>query len=58
MTAAGATGSPKTVSVTLTVNPATPVLAVSPSTLSFTVTAGAANPAAQTVNVATAAAAR
>ena len=32
VTAAGATGSPKTVAVTLTVNPATPVLAVAPAT--------------------------
>ena len=32
-------------------NPATPVLAVSPASLSFTATAGGANPAAQTINV-------
>ncbi|HEU0025243.1 MAG TPA: LamG-like jellyroll fold domain-containing protein, partial [Thermoleophilaceae bacterium] len=51
VTAAGASGSPKTVAVTLTVNPPTPVLAVSPASLSFTATAGGANPAAQTVNV-------
>ena len=51
VTAAGATGSPKTVAVTLTVNPATPVLAVTPASMSFTATAGGANPAAQTANV-------
>ena len=49
--AAGATGSPKTVDVSLTVNPPAPVLAVAPASLSFTATAGGANPAAQTVNV-------
>ena len=36
VTAPGASGSPKTVDVTLTVNPATPVLAVAPSELAFT----------------------
>ena len=51
VTAAGATGSPKTIAVTLTVNPATPVLAVTPASLSFAGTAGGASPAAQTVNV-------
>ncbi len=49
--AAGATGSPKTVDVSLTVNPPAPVLAVAPASLAFTATAGGANPAAQTVNV-------
>ena len=49
VTAAGATGSPKTIPVTLNVNPATPVLAVSPASLAFTATAGGTNPAAQTV---------
>ena len=37
--------------VTLTVNPATPVLALAPASMSFTATAGGANPAAQTANV-------
>ena len=49
--AAGATGSPKTVDVSLTVNPPAPVLAVAPASLAFTATAGGADPAAQTVNV-------
>ena len=47
VTATGASGSPKTVPVTLTVNPATPVLATAPASLSYTATAGGANPAAQ-----------
>ena len=51
ITAAGASGSPKTVAVTLTVNPATPVLAVSPASLTFNATAGGANPAAQTFGI-------
>jgi glucose/arabinose dehydrogenase len=51
VTAAGASGSPKTVDVTLTVNPATPVLGVAPTSLAFSATQGGANPAAQTVNV-------
>ena len=50
--AAGATGSPKTVTVTFTVDPPTPpVLAVSPATLSFSATAGGASPAAKTFAV-------
>ena len=51
VTATGASGSPKTVDVTLTVNPATPVLSVAPTSLAFSATQGGANPAAQTVNV-------
>ena len=37
--------------MTLTVNPATPVLATTPASLSYTATAGGANPAAQSINV-------
>jgi hypothetical protein len=37
--------------VTLTINPATPVLSVAPTSLAFSATQGGANPAAQTVNV-------
>ena len=51
VTAAGATGSPKTIDVTLTVNAAQPVLSVTPGSLSFSATAGGANPAAQTLSV-------
>ena len=51
VTAGGATGSPKTVDVTLTVNPQAPALALTPASMSFTATAGGANPAAQTANV-------
>ncbi len=46
----GATNTPQTVPVTLTVNTA-PTIRLSPTSLSFTATQGAANPAAQTVNV-------
>jgi hypothetical protein len=48
--ASGASGSPKTVDVTLTVTPG-PALSVAPTTLAFSGTQGGANPAAQTVNV-------
>ena len=50
VTAAGASGSPKTVDVTLIVSPG-PTLSVAPTTLAFSATQGGANPAAQTVNV-------
>jgi PKD repeat protein len=49
--AAGATGSPRTVPVTFTVNPPPPVLAVSPGSLAFSGTAGGASPAAKTLDV-------
>jgi hypothetical protein len=52
VTAAGASGSPKTIPVTLTVDPpAPPALAVSPTTLAFSATVGGASPAAKTVSV-------
>jgi glucose/arabinose dehydrogenase/PKD repeat protein len=51
--AAGATGSPKTIDVTLTIDPpaAPPALSVAPGTLSFTAAQGAPNPPAQSVAV-------
>ncbi|MEW6246117.1 MAG: choice-of-anchor D domain-containing protein [Nitrospirota bacterium] len=50
--ATGATNTPQTVPVTLTVSAAqTPTIGLSPTSLSFTAAQGAANPAAQTVNV-------
>ena len=52
ISAAGAQGSPKTVPVTLTVQPpAPPVLAVSPTSLSFSAVTGAPAPAGQDVSV-------
>jgi len=52
ISATGATNTPQTVSVMLTVSAApTPTIGLSPTSLSFTATQGAANPAAQTVNV-------
>ncbi|MEA2136290.1 MAG: hypothetical protein QOC68_4199 [Solirubrobacteraceae bacterium] len=48
VTAAGATGSPKDITVTLVVNPG-PTLAVAPASLSFSAVAGGANPAAKTL---------
>ena len=52
VSAAGATGSPKTIAVSLTVAaPAPPVMTLSSASLSFSGTAGGSNPAAQTVNV-------
>src|SRR5207247_219892 len=52
VTAAGANGSPKTIPVTLTVDPpAPPALAVSPASLAFTATVGGASPAAKTLSV-------
>ncbi|MBN1529109.1 MAG: PQQ-dependent sugar dehydrogenase, partial [Thermoleophilaceae bacterium] len=52
VTATGATGSPKTVAVTLNVAAATPVLSVTPASLTFNATAGGASPAAQTFSIA------
>ena len=50
--AAGATGSPKTINVTLSVTAVVaPVLAASPLALNFSATSGAANPAGQAVNI-------
>ena len=51
VSAAGATGSPKTIDVALTVNPAAPALAVSRTSMSFTATQGGANPSAQSFDV-------
>ena len=52
VTAAGVAGSPKTIPVTFTVDPpAPPVLAVTPTTLSFSATSGGASPAAKTFAV-------
>jgi hypothetical protein len=54
VTAAGATGSPQTVAVTLNVGPAappSPVLSVSTNAVSFSATAGASNPAGQNVTI-------
>jgi dUTPase len=44
-------GSPKTVDVTLVVDPPAPALAVTPASLSFNATAGGANPASQNLSV-------
>ncbi|HET8756444.1 MAG TPA: LamG-like jellyroll fold domain-containing protein [Solirubrobacteraceae bacterium] len=52
--AAGADGSPATIPVTLTVAPTPPVLSVTPASLSFSATAGEADPAAKTLDVANA----
>ncbi|MDA0180301.1 PQQ-dependent sugar dehydrogenase [Solirubrobacter phytolaccae] len=51
LTAAGATGSPRTVAVTFVVDPPPPVLAVAPASLSFQGVAGASAPAAKTLAV-------
>ena len=52
VTAPGATGSPKTIPVTLTVDPPTPpALSVSPASLSFSATAGRRRPGGQDVSV-------
>jgi hypothetical protein len=53
VTATGATGSPKTVAVTLTVDPppTPPALAVTPASLTFSGTQGGASPAAKTLAV-------
>jgi uncharacterized protein (TIGR03437 family) len=48
---AGASNTPMTVPVTLTVVPAAPSLAVSPKTLAFNYTVGASLPAAQSVSI-------
>jgi hypothetical protein len=49
--AAGASGSPKTIAVSLTVGSTPAALTVSSTALSFSGTAGSSNPAAQTVNI-------
>jgi Domain of unknown function (DUF4082)/Concanavalin A-like lectin/glucanases superfamily/Fibronectin type III domain/Bacterial Ig domain/Viral BACON domain len=50
--AVGADNSPKTIPVTLTLDPpAPPALSVSPTTLAFSATVGGANPAAKTASV-------
>ena len=52
VTASGATGSPKTIPVTFTVDPPTPpALSVTPASLAFTATAGGSAPAAKTLAV-------
>ena len=52
VTAAGATGSPRTIPVTFTVDPpAPPALSVSPASVSLSTTEGAASPAARTLTV-------
>jgi hypothetical protein len=53
VTAAGATGSPQTINVSLAVTAATapPALKATPSTLSFSATAGGSNPAAQSIAI-------
>ena len=54
VTSAGAQGSPKMVTVSLTVSvppPPQPVLAVSPTTISFSATEGGSNPSAATSNI-------
>ena len=52
VSASGAQGSPATVTVTLTVAaPAPPVLAVTPTTLSFSATQGGSDPAAKTLSL-------
>jgi hypothetical protein len=52
VTAAGVSGSPKTIPVTFTVDPpAPPVLSVTPSSLSFSATQGGSSPAAKTLAV-------
>jgi uncharacterized protein (TIGR03437 family) len=52
ITSAGASNSPLSIAVTLTVAAAAPTLTVSPPSLSFTYTAGAAVPDAQTIAIA------
>jgi hypothetical protein len=51
VTAAGSTGSPMTVPVTLNVTPAAPTLTVSPASLSFAYQIGGTAPAAQTLGI-------
>ncbi len=48
---AGVSGSPQLIPVTLTVDPPAPSLSVSPASLTFSATAGGANPAATTLSV-------
>ncbi len=51
VTAPGVAGSPKTVSVTLTVDPPPPTLTVTPGSLSFSAVQGGSSPAAKTLTV-------
>ena len=51
ITAAGSTGSPKTVTVTLNVTAAAPTLTVSPAALTFAYQVGGTAPAAQTLTI-------
>jgi hypothetical protein len=51
VTAAGSTGSPKTVPVTLSVTPAAPILTVSPASLTFAYQIGGTAPTAQTLTL-------
>jgi Malectin domain/Viral BACON domain len=52
VTAAGASSSPQSIAATLTVAPpSTPALSVTPGSLSFSATAGSANPTAQNINI-------
>jgi hypothetical protein len=51
ITAPGAGGSPKTIPVTLTVDPPPPVLSVSPTSLAFSGTVAGASPAAKSIDV-------
>ena len=50
ITASGATNTPRTVPVTLTINPPS-TIGYSPASLTFTATQGGANPANQTLNI-------
>jgi glucose/arabinose dehydrogenase len=52
VTAPGASGSPKTIPVTLTVAPPPPELTVTPASLAFSATQGSASPDAKTLDVA------
>ncbi|MFN7926147.1 MAG: malectin domain-containing carbohydrate-binding protein, partial [Bryobacteraceae bacterium] len=52
ISAPGATNTPQTIPVSLTVNPAPPTINATPGSLSFTGVQGAANPAAQVINIA------
>jgi hypothetical protein len=51
ITATGATNSPQTIPVSLTVSPAAPSLTVGSTSLTFSATQGASNPAAQSVSI-------
>ena len=51
LTATGASNTPQTIPVTLTVSAPPPAVSLSPSSLTFTATQGAANPADQTLSL-------